>query len=183
MSLVVSFSGQIGSGKSSVSRALAARLNWPRASFGDYLRKLAAEQGRDPNSREVLQDLGQSLVEHDSRAFCRAVLSSGGFAPTTNMLVDGVRHVGIQHDIAALVAPSSSKLIHLGAGEVQRLARVSGRPDGQRDFRRAEGHVVESELHHDLPSLADVIIDAEGELPAVLNECEAWIHDWLCMSP
>ncbi len=179
MSLVVSFAGQIGSGKSSVSSALALALSWPRAAFGDYLRKLAALQGLDPDSREILQNLGHSLVQADSRAFCKAVLFDGGFTPTANMLVDGVRHAGIQRDIAALVAPSSCKLIYLSAGEGERLARVSGRPDGLRDFGRAEGHRVESELRHDLPNLADAIIDAERELSEVLIDCEIKIRGWL----
>lgn len=182
MPLVVSFAGQIGSGKSSVSRSLAESLKWPRAAFGDYLRKLAVEQGLDAGSRQVLQDLGQTLVEKDSRAFCRAVLLNGGFSPSSNLLVDGVRHVGIQHDIAALVAPSDSKLIYLSAGEGERLARVKNRPAGQSDFGRAEGHMVESELRHDLPSVADVMINAEQDLPIVLRACEAQIQDWLCRS-
>ncbi len=179
MPLVVSFAGQIGSGKSSVSQALATTLNWPRAAFGDYLRKLAVRQGLDAANREVLQDLGQFLVEQDSRSFCRAVLLDGGFSPGINMLIDGVRHVEIQHDITALVAPSPTKLIYLGAGQDERLVRISARSGGQSDFNRAESHLVESELGRGLPEVADAVIDAERELSAVVRECETQIRNWL----
>ena len=179
MALVVSFAGQIGSGKSSVSRSLAVCLQWPRAAFGDYLRKLASKKGLDPDSRQVLQDLGQSLVEQDSAAFCRAVLLDGGFSSGSHMLVDGVRHLSIQRNIASIVAPSVSKLIYLRAGQSERLSRVQVRADGPRDFGRAEGHVVESELHRELPEIADSIIDAERELPLVLEDCTKQIRRWM----
>jgi cytidylate kinase len=179
MGLVVSFAGQIGSGKSSVSRSLAATLGWPRAAFGDYLRKRASELGLDTDSRQVLQDLGQSLVEKDAAAFCRAVLLNGGYTPGCHMLVDGVRHAEIQRDIAAIVAPSVSKLIYLRVGKSERLSRVQERVNGQRDFGRAEGHEVEAELRRELPDIADTIIDAELELPLVLNECGARIQGWM----
>lgn len=179
MSLVVCFAGQIGSGKSSVSCALADKLEWSRAGFGDYLRKLATARGLDAGNRQILQDLGQSLIEQDSVSFCRAVLLDGGFARGVNMLVDGVRHVGIQSEVAAYVAPSVSKLIYLRASETERRARVKARPDGLSDFGRAEGHFVESELRGGLLGVADAIVEAEREFPVVLRECDAHIQRWL----
>ena len=98
------------------------------------------------------------------------------------MLVDGIRHVGIQRDIAALVAPSTAKLIYLSAGESERLARVAARPQGQSDFDRAQDHVVESQLRRDLPSLADAIVNAERDLPLVLQACETQIREWLSIT-
>jgi cytidylate kinase len=38
MTLLLCFSGQIGSGKSSASIAVAEALGWKRTGFGDYLR-------------------------------------------------------------------------------------------------------------------------------------------------
>jgi dephospho-CoA kinase len=70
MSLLLCFSGQIGSGKSSVTTAISAALGWRRAGFGDYLRSEIARLGGDPNDRKALQNLGQKLVEDDSAAFC-----------------------------------------------------------------------------------------------------------------
>lgn len=179
MGLVVCFAGQIGSGKSSLSRALAGSLGWPRTAFGDYLRKEAAKIGQDPDSRQVLQDLGQSLVERDAKQFCRAVLADGGFAPQGNLLVDGVRHVDVQRLIAELVAPSKTKLIYLAAGDAQRLERISDRSDGQSDFARAESHSVEAQLRDSLPALADAHINTEIGFDGVLRECESVIRAWI----
>ena len=78
MSLLLCFSGQIGSGKSSVSTAVAEVLGWRRTGFGDYLRGEIARLGGDPDDRKALQDLGQQRVEDDSTAFCRDVLVAGG---------------------------------------------------------------------------------------------------------
>lgn len=182
MSLVVSFAGQIGSGKSSVSQSIATEMGWPCAVFSNYLRQIAKEQGKDSNSREILQDLGQTLVKADSREFCRAVLLDGGFSKDANMLVDGVRHVNIQRDIETLVAPASCKLIYLSAGNAERFTRVTHRLDGPRDFERAESHIVESELRDELPAIADVIIDAERDLHTVIAECRLHIRAWLQQS-
>ena len=77
--LVICFSGRIGSGKSSVTKALANALHWRRASFGDYVRARVAEQGGDPASREDLQNLGQALVEANPEAFAVAVIHAAGY--------------------------------------------------------------------------------------------------------
>lgn len=183
MGLVVSFAGQIGSGKSSVSRSLATILGWRRATFGDYLRKRAAKLRLDSENRQVLQDLGQSLVDRDSVSFCQAVLLDAGYTQGSHLLVDGVRHVEIQHDIAAIVAPSASRLIYLRAGQSERLSRVQVRADGRSDFGRAEEHVVESELRRGLPDVADAIIDAEQELAVVVEKCARQISAWLDAMP
>jgi dephospho-CoA kinase len=50
---VVGFSGRIASGKSAISKALAADIGCRRVSFGDYVRKVAAERGLAP-TREAL---------------------------------------------------------------------------------------------------------------------------------
>ena len=81
MSLLICFSGQIGSGKTSVSAAVAEALGWRRTGFGDYLRSEIERLGGDPSSRQALQDLGQKLVDEDPTAFCREVLLAGGFRP------------------------------------------------------------------------------------------------------
>lgn len=91
MTVLVCFSGQIGSGKSSVSVAVATALGWSRTGFGDYLRAQIVQAGGDPHSRETLQDLGQRLVEADPEEFCRSVLNDGGFRPGEDFLIDGVR--------------------------------------------------------------------------------------------
>ena len=178
MGLVVSFAGRIGSGKSSVTTALADVLGWRRAAFGDYLRAEIARSGGDPESRETLQNVGQSLVDSDPEAFCRAVLESVGFRPGEDLLVDGVRHVDIQSIIRDLVAPSEARLVYLAADDSTRVHRVSNRLQGRQDFLRAEQHRVEAELAEVLPSKADAVMDAHADLAQLVERCRDLIAGW-----
>jgi cytidylate kinase len=178
MPLLACFSGRIGSGKSSVSEALAQQLGWRRTSFSDYLRVELQRRGGDPGSREALQDLGQSLVEADGEAFCRAVLIAGGFQPGGNFLLDGVRHVDIFRALARLARPSSARLIFLAADDVSRHERVAGRPDGRTDFARAEAHLVEADMKDSLPAIADLCVNATQDLEVVVDQCLTAIRQW-----
>lgn len=177
MSLLLCFAGQIGSGKSSVSTAVAAALGWQRTGFGDYLRAEVGRAGGDPNDRESLQDLGQRLVEADPAAFCSAVLTAGGFRPSDDFVVDGVRHVSIFDLLVKLGAPSEAKLLFLGAEDSTRLERVATRADA-RDFARATGHRVESDLQIALPDRAHGAVDANQSLDRVVADCLALVDSW-----
>ena len=177
MTLLACFSGQIGSGKSSVSAAVAAALGWRRTGFGDYLRAEIARGGGDSHSREALQDLGQRLVGADPEAFCRSVLAAGGFAPGDDFVVDGVRHVEIFRILGRVAAPSTARLIFLSANEAHRLGRVADRLDKD-DFARAATHRVEAELRNDLPTVADIVVDATRPFDDVVAYCIARIRAW-----
>ena len=169
--LVVCFAGQIGSGKTSVSRRLEEALGWPRAAFGEYLRAEVSLRGGDPESREQLQNLGQMLVDEDPSQFCNSVMTSSGFEPGGYLLLDAIRHVAIQRIAAELARPSETRLIYLAASEDGRLERVASRADGARDFIRASAHRVETELQTSLPEIADIVIDSTAPLDEVVNEC------------
>lgn len=177
MAMLVCFSGQIGSGKSSVSRTVADRLGWKRAGFGDFLRAELQSAGGDPTSREQLQDLGQSLITTDAEGFCRRVLAAGGFTPGDNFVLDGVRHVQACSTLQRLARPSVGRLIFLTAdNEVLRL-RVASRSDAA-DLIRATAHAVESETFKDLPSIADRVIDVNQSIDAVVEDCLEQIVKW-----
>jgi adenylate kinase family enzyme len=177
MSLLLCFSGQIGSGKSSVSAAVAQALGWPRTGFGDYLRAAIARRGGDPNDRQSLQDLGQTLVDADPDAFCRDVLAAGGFTPGEDFIIDGIRHIEIFEILARISQPSDAKLLFLGAGEAVRAGRITSRTDAA-DFARASAHPVEAELNRALPEFANGHIDADQPLDSVLEDILKYVHLW-----
>jgi len=177
VSVLLCFAGQIGSGKSSVSAAVAAALGWRRTGFGDYLRAEMAQSGGAPTDRESLQELGQRLVEADPAAFCSAVLTAGGFRPGDDFVVDGVRHVSIFELLVKLGAPSEAKLLFLGAEDSTRLERVATRADA-RDFARASGHRVEFDLQMALPDRAHGVVDANQPLDRVVADCLALVASW-----
>lgn len=176
MTVLLCFSGQIGSGKSSVSTAAAEALGWPRTGFGDYLRAEVRRSGGDP-SREQLQNLGQFRVDADPAAFCRDVLAFGGFTPGMNFVVDGIRHVDVLTILRNLAAPSVARLVFLQAGDANRAARVEKRSDCD-DLARAQRHRVEAELCDALPQRADAIIDAERPFDEVVAACIDVARAW-----
>ncbi len=177
MSLLLCFSGQIGSGKSSVSTAVGEALGWQRTGFGDYLRSEIARLGGNPDCRETLQELGQKRVDEDPKAFCRDVLAAGGFKPGDNFLVDGVRHVSIFDILVAVSKPSHARLLFLGAVDTTRIARVQTRGDAQ-DFARASTHRVEAELADALPQRAHGVVNADQPLDRVVSDCLDLIKRW-----
>lgn len=177
MSLLLCFSGQIGSGKSSVSTAVAAALGWRRTGFGDYLRSEVVRLGGDPNDRKALQDLGQNRVEDDPATFCRDVLAAAGFQPGGDFVIDGIRHVSIFEILAELGKPSQARLLFLGALETTRGARIQTRADAP-DFARASTHRVEAELLDALPKKADGIVNADQPLDRVVSDCLGLVQQW-----
>ncbi|WP_041926735.1 hypothetical protein [Methylocystis sp. SC2] len=177
MNLLLCFSGQIGSGKSSVSAAVATALGWRRTGFGDYLRTEIIRLGGDPNDRKVLQDLGQSRVDTDPVAFCRDVLAAGGFHPGDDFVIDGIRHINIFDILATVSAPSQARLLFLGACETTRIARVETRPDAE-DFARASAHRVEADLREALPQRADAVINGDQSLDRVVSDCLDAVKNW-----
>ena len=178
-SLLVCFSGKIGSGKTEVSTALARALACQSTSFGGYLRAQIAERGGDPECRRSLQDLGQSRIEQDTDLFCRDVLAAGGFVPGHDFVLDGVRHVAVLPHLARVAAPSEVRLIFLEAGLELRSIRAGERSGSARqDFNRAARHVVEADMEAGLPSAADAIVDGSLPVAEAVSECMVRIRNW-----
>ncbi len=167
--LVVCFSGRIGSGKTSLTLALAGRLGWRRAAFGDYLRDRIYREGGDAHDREALQELGQHLVDTDAEQFCRNVLAHAGYIQGESLLVDGIRHVAMYRLVTSLVAPVPTRLLHLSVDSEYVLDRVDRRSGEVPDLARAEAHRVEAELVTDLPAVADAIVDGNLEFDEVVR--------------
>lgn len=72
--MVISFGGNIGSGKSTIAKMLAAELNWPRFYIGGILREKAKERGMtidefyklgetDPSIDKEVDDYQKNLGE------------------------------------------------------------------------------------------------------------------------
>src|SRR5262249_39299242 len=167
--MVACFAGKIGSGKTSVTHALAQCLGWRRVGFGDYVRAELARRGGNPEIRAELQDLGQRLVDSDPEAFCRGVLGSSDFPPGDDLLVDGIRHATVYRTIVALVKPSRARLFYLRASDDTRGLRTAER--GEASSASIESHRVEAELATAVPDMADAVIDASGCLSDTLLRC------------
>ncbi len=175
MTILLCFSGAIGSGKSSVSASIAEALGWPRTAFGDYVRAEVARTGGDPTSRQTLQDFGQARVEANAVAFCRDVLGHGGFIPGMNFIIDGVRHLDIYLILTRLAEPTKARLVFLAADDVSRARRVEKRGD-QEDLVSADRHRVEADLREGLPQAANATVDASRPFASVVEECLKYVR-------
>jgi len=177
VTVLLCFSGAIGSGKSSVSVAVAEALGWPRTAFGDYVRAEVVRNGGDPTSRQALQDFGQARVEADAAGFCRDVLAHGGFTPGMNFIIDGVRHLDIFSILTDLADPTRARLILLATDDASRALRVEKRGN-EADIVRADQHPVEAELRDGLPQIADAIVDASRPFDTVVEESLRFAQSW-----
>ncbi len=166
---VVTFSGKIGSGKSEISSALASRLRWPLASFGDYLRSIARVRGLS-ESREVLQGLGESLVAGDVHGFCKAVLSQANWVPAQGLVVDGVRHSEVASTLRELVAPLPLLLVLVEVPDVVRGARLFKKGVEYELLRELDLHSTESQVSSTLPHIADLKIDGTRKPDQLVEE-------------
>lgn len=170
--VVVAFAGGIGAGKSQLTRALSAELNWPRVSFGDHVRNVAKEAGEDPEDRFVLQRLGQSLVLTNPREFVERVIAQGGAnSDDKNLIVDGVRHVEILLELRAYVRPRPLHFFYIKADATTRQERVIARPPHveRRVAARYDSDITEAQIARILPQYADRSLGTlDGSLPTSL---------------
>lgn len=151
---VLAFAGAIGSGKSTVSAAVASELGWPRASFGDYVRAEARRRGLDASSRDVLQALGETLISEGWDTFCAGVLRQADWRPGTPLVIDGIRHIEAIDTLAKLTAPSSIRLVYLEASEEERRRRLYARGLGN-DAERLRLEAYSTEFGREEPSSRD----------------------------
>lgn len=175
--LAIAFSGKLGSGKTTISNATATALGWPLVGFGDYVRKVVCERGLK-GTRENLQAVGTELLEADPCEFCKAVLSSGGWIRGKPLLIDGLRHVRTIAIIEELIAPATLRIISILVSEATRLQRLGRRNQVDAAFiGMIEAHSSEQEVGSILSNHADLVIDGEKPVNALVAEVVHWIRE------
>ena len=179
VSVAVAFSGRLGSGKSTLANEVAAHLGCPVASFGGYLRRVAAERGL-PDTRESLQTLGADILEREGpRPFAEAVLRSVGWSPPQVVVVEGVRHAAMVPVLRELVMPLPLLLVYLQTPEEVRLHRLKER--GGEELAKlsiTESHSTEADVRDKLRHMADLLLDSDIELAALVQSVTAAAHSF-----
>jgi cytidylate kinase len=170
MGTVIAFSGPIGAGKSSISRAVAGLLGWPRVSFGEYVQKVAKDSGQDPEDRAVLQRLGQALVVSDVDGFVDAVLNQTkwrGEDREGNLVVDGLRHAEVRHALIQRIEPNVLKHVFVTVDEDTRQQRVREEDKVEpRILMRYDQDITEAQIPRVIREYKD--IEISGRLPSDL---------------
>lgn len=175
-SLILTFSGPIGSGKSSLSKRVAKSLGWKYVSFGDYVRVVACQRGMG-NSREALQNLGTSLIEELGRNnFCRSVLAQVNWTTGEDLVLDGIRHVEILDSLREVTKPSEVSLVFIKVEESDIKARASGKHPVQ-DRSRVGRHSTEEQVHSTLSDLADLNVDGRKPVEDLVREAVMWVRN------
>jgi dephospho-CoA kinase len=167
------FSGSIASGKSSLSLLVAKELNWPYVSFGDYIRSVARFRGL-PESRQVLQALGQSLIEEGWEQFCRLVLNQVPWKPGQALVIDGVRHTEAIITLRRLISPAELLVIYISTSEAVRKIRAFER--GETLVQDVQDHPTEIQVKNQLPQMADLIVDGDKPITEINQEIAKWFR-------
>ena len=113
MAAVIGFAGRKKSGKTTISQTVADTLNWPYASFGDFVRHEASRRNLDATSLVVLQDLGEKLIGDGWPEFCRGVLALSEWKPGKSLIIDGIRHAEAVQQLTRIVAPLPFALVYV----------------------------------------------------------------------
>jgi dephospho-CoA kinase len=167
--VVIGFAGKIASGKSSVSEALAVRLGWPRASFGDYVRKQTRIRGLNQD-RTMLKAIGAEVLERNLEQFCQSVLSEAGCLPEKAGIIE--RAVEI---LKRLTSPSRFFLVFVSINESLRDIRLRQRESQDfQDKQRIDTHSTESEVD-DPAAKADLVIDGTKPLLDLVDQVTAYV--------
>jgi hypothetical protein len=176
--------GRIASGKTTVTRALAARHGWDVVSFGAHV-KAVAEHQEGSLHRAALQALGaHMLAELGADGFLRQVLATVDLRSPIQ-LYDGVRHRTMLSALRRAYRDTATIYLDLPDDErYVRWARRAGagdEPPSIGAFRRADAHPIEQGVPA-LRAEADVVVDTGPPLADVLETIEhvlaARSHTW-----
>ncbi|MCU1251144.1 MAG: hypothetical protein JWQ49_4173 [Edaphobacter sp.] len=172
---IIAFAGKRGSGKTTISEGVAKVLNWPVASFGDYLRAAAKRQGVS-DATENLQELGATLAKEPDR-FCDAVLTFSKWEAGEPLVVEGIRHQEILESLRRRVAPLEVRLVYLEIDEPERVRRLNERePSTTARIQAVENHSTESQVKNVLLESADFRVSTREATEVVINKIVDWIQ-------
>lgn len=156
---IVTFSGPIASGKSTIADALSSLTGWHIASFGNKARDEAAKRGLDHTDRSVLQQIGLELISKGWDVFCEAVLEQANWEPGQGLIIDGIRHMEALQQLEILVRPAELLLVYVETPKGVRLARFQNRDREGLSLDEAEKANTESQVEGILKASADILVD------------------------
>lgn len=167
--MILTIAGSIGSGKSTAAKALSAASGVRAIGFGDYVRVLAAERGLQPD-RTVLQDLGQARVEQDARAFLLETLAWGGWTPSDDIILDGLRHISVLNALRDLRCEGRATILaYIDVAEPIRRQRQQARGATDEEIDAASTHPAEQDLILELRSAADLVLDGDAPVATIVE--------------
>ncbi len=168
MDHVVGFAGRIGSGKTTLSRMTAQRLELQWTSFGDLVRRTASEQ-RLEQTRQSLQDLGDSMIAAGWKGFCGSLLALADWRHGQGLVIDGIRHVAAVTTLRDLVDPNRLLVVFVDLPPEMRRSRLESRGITPGAIAAADAHPNEAEVDA-VRAMADIVVDNSGLPKDTLDE-------------
>lgn len=172
--VVLAFSGPIGSGKSSLAKAISYEFGFPRVSFGGYVRHLVRQYGGDESDRKALQDEGERQVKRDPGAFLLATLDYHDVDKANSFVVEGLRHTSILNEMRMFFGTDLFH-IHLEAGDHIAFERAVARGDDPKVVERALRHKVEADVAIELSEVADLVLPASESLSELIAQVSLFV--------
>ena len=172
---ILAFSGSIGSGKTTISKETSRVLHWSYGSFGDYIRKEALQRGVNPESREVLQEIGSELINQGWKEFCEAVLMDSGWEKGSGLVLDGIRHHEGLETIRGIVYPLPTFLIYVRVSENVRKRRLIDKKINLEHLGAIEQHSTEQQVKTNLKRYANLVLDSSRPLNDNINSILEWL--------
>lgn len=163
--VAIAFAGPIGSGKTTISKALARKLHSKHASFGDHFRAMATRLGHNASDRALLQRLGEEQVRLSPDNVCKELLNAWKPSDGT-IVIDGVRHLEILKALKNVVAPLAVFLVYVQRDKI-RSTQLSNKV-GKNSMELFEAHSTELQ-NNILRSSADLIVSAEDDPTRVVD--------------
>jgi hypothetical protein len=135
-------------------------------------------QGRGlDDSREVLQEVGATLIDQGWEEFCRAVLKQVDWEPGQPLIIDGIRHIEAVGVLRQLVAPSAFLLVFIAVDGLTRKERLRQRGVADHeDLQRTDAHQTEAQVRTMLPSMADLTVDGTRPIDGLLHDTVIWVQ-------
>lgn len=172
---ILVLSGPIGSGKTTLSRAVAAALGWKRAEFGEYLRGIARDR-KIAAERTALRMIGREMAQ-DWQQFCAAVMTSGGWHPGEPLVLDGVRHVEALKCVRSIAMPAPVWLLWIDVprslrGERYRVKAI----ETEEAIRESERDWSEVQVDRDFRGIATRVLDGTHDVPNLVADVLLWLR-------
>lgn len=173
---ILTFSGPVASGKSTLSIKLAQTFHWSRVSFGDYVRSIA-DARKMPKTREVLQAIGTELVTVDIDGFCHAVIKQASWQHGQPLIIDGIRHLDVLKTLQKLVAPMKLYLIFITIdGAVQANRLIEREPYELLALQTLELDATEQQVDTCLKGIADFVVDGNCSVEEATRDITNWLQ-------
>jgi dephospho-CoA kinase len=181
--MLILFTGQMGSGKTTLSQRLAVDLGVPWTSFGQVVRRYAVQRGLDTSDRSNLQHVGLELVRHSLDDFCLETLSQLGGAGTG--IIDGLRHMSVYRKLTEVTYPTPIVVVKVAVDALVRQQRLcNSRAWTSEEISMYDNDPVEAGLDKLGDRFVDIEVDNSRSLSEALKDLRTeldlrgFAHSW-----